>query len=282
MLRDIVVLAERGMALDRIGVFFPAPNPYLTVIEEQFAAAGIPANGPSQRRLADSVAGRHAARCAAAAERGLAAQPGAAPRQRCPGLSARRIRAAERSGGAVAARRVVAGLADGPQAGPAARRRAAAPGRRGSGRAGRLPSIISRANSATSTSWRPSWTTSPGARRPGPGRHVVGSGGGRRGVAAPAPRRRPSPQPLARPRARRVRARRGCSHPSRCARRARTAGGSRGVRARPGRRAHTPRGRSGRFGQGVTFAPLSSAAGHDLDAVFVVGCIEGRRPSPRP
>jgi superfamily I DNA/RNA helicase len=42
-----------------------------------------------------------------------------------------------------------------------------------------------------------------------------------------------------------------------------------------------PRGRSGRFGQGVTYAPLSSAAGHDLDAVFVVGCIEGLCPSPR-
>ncbi len=41
------------------------------------------------------------------------------------------------------------------------------------------------------------------------------------------------------------------------------------------------RGRHGRFGEGVLFGPLSSAVGHDLDAVFVLGAAEGLLPVPR-
>ncbi|MEZ5227151.1 MAG: PD-(D/E)XK nuclease family protein [Acidimicrobiales bacterium] len=41
------------------------------------------------------------------------------------------------------------------------------------------------------------------------------------------------------------------------------------------------RGRHGRFGEGVLFGPLSSAVGHDLDAVFVLGAAEGILPVPR-
>ena len=41
------------------------------------------------------------------------------------------------------------------------------------------------------------------------------------------------------------------------------------------------RERNGRFGRGVVYGPLSSAAGHDLDAVFVLGCAEGILPAPR-
>jgi RecB family exonuclease len=40
-------------------------------------------------------------------------------------------------------------------------------------------------------------------------------------------------------------------------------------------------GRIGRFGHGVLVAPLSSAAGHDLDAVFILGMAEGTCPSIR-
>jgi ATP-dependent helicase/nuclease subunit B len=54
----VVTLVREGVPLDRIGVFFPAPDPYVRIIEQQFAAAGIPVNGPDPRRLADSVAGR--------------------------------------------------------------------------------------------------------------------------------------------------------------------------------------------------------------------------------
>ncbi len=54
----IIGLVSKGVRLDRIGVFFPAPDPYVRIIEQQFAAAEVPVNGPDPRRLADSVAGR--------------------------------------------------------------------------------------------------------------------------------------------------------------------------------------------------------------------------------
>jgi ATP-dependent helicase/nuclease subunit B len=54
----VLSLVSGGVALDRIGVFFPTPDPYVRIIEQQFGAAGIAVNGPDQRRLADSVAGR--------------------------------------------------------------------------------------------------------------------------------------------------------------------------------------------------------------------------------
>ncbi len=52
--------ASGGVAIpfNRIGVFYPAPDPYVRIIEQQFAASGIVANGPDQRRLRDAVAGR--------------------------------------------------------------------------------------------------------------------------------------------------------------------------------------------------------------------------------
>lgn len=58
VVRAIVTLAEQGVPLDRIGVFHPAPDPYVGILEQQLAAAGVPANGASRRRLAHSVAGR--------------------------------------------------------------------------------------------------------------------------------------------------------------------------------------------------------------------------------
>ena len=58
VVREVVALAEAGVRLDRIGIFHPTPDPYVGVIEQQLAAAGIPANGPSRRRLADTVSGR--------------------------------------------------------------------------------------------------------------------------------------------------------------------------------------------------------------------------------
>lgn len=58
VVRSIAALAEGGTPLDRIGVFHPVPDPYLGILEQQLAAAGIPANGPARRRLIDSVAGR--------------------------------------------------------------------------------------------------------------------------------------------------------------------------------------------------------------------------------
>jgi hypothetical protein len=56
--RRIAALAEAGVPLHRIGVFHPTPDPYLRTLRQQLAGAGIPANGPSPDRLADSAAGR--------------------------------------------------------------------------------------------------------------------------------------------------------------------------------------------------------------------------------
>lgn len=53
-----LALIESGVAPDRIGVFYPSPTPYLRIIEQQFEAASVMTNGPDPRRLTDSVAGR--------------------------------------------------------------------------------------------------------------------------------------------------------------------------------------------------------------------------------
>jgi ATP-dependent helicase/nuclease subunit B len=58
VLREVIQLVDRGTPLDRIGIFHPAPDPYVRILEQHFAAAGISANGPSRRRLSESIAGR--------------------------------------------------------------------------------------------------------------------------------------------------------------------------------------------------------------------------------
>lgn len=58
VIRGVLDLLDSGVRADRIGVFYPAPDPYVRMIAQQFAAAGIAANGPDRRRLGHSVAGR--------------------------------------------------------------------------------------------------------------------------------------------------------------------------------------------------------------------------------
>lgn len=58
VIREVLQLAHDGVALDRIGIFHPTPDPYVRILEQHFAASGVPANGPSRQRLAESVAGR--------------------------------------------------------------------------------------------------------------------------------------------------------------------------------------------------------------------------------
>ena len=62
VVRRIAALLEGAdgdpVPLDRIGVFHPTPDPYVRILEQQLAAAGIPANGPSRLRLSETVAGR--------------------------------------------------------------------------------------------------------------------------------------------------------------------------------------------------------------------------------
>ena len=58
VVRQVLELAEQGVPLDRIGIFHPTPDPYVNLLEQQLGAAGVPSNGPSRRRLSESVAGR--------------------------------------------------------------------------------------------------------------------------------------------------------------------------------------------------------------------------------
>ncbi len=58
VLREVIQLVAQGTPLDRIGIFHPVPDPYVRILEQQFAAANIPANGPSRRRLGETIAGR--------------------------------------------------------------------------------------------------------------------------------------------------------------------------------------------------------------------------------
>ncbi|MCP3913696.1 MAG: hypothetical protein GY713_22455 [Actinomycetia bacterium] len=58
VLRRVVDLVGEGVALDRIGVFYPTPDPYRGILAQHLAGADVPANGPSRRRLADTIAGR--------------------------------------------------------------------------------------------------------------------------------------------------------------------------------------------------------------------------------
>ena len=58
VIREVMQLVDSGVALDRIGIFHPAPDPYVRILEQQLAAAEIPANGPSRRRISESIAGR--------------------------------------------------------------------------------------------------------------------------------------------------------------------------------------------------------------------------------
>lgn len=58
VVRRIVAVAEDGVKLDRIGVFYPRPDPYVRLLRRHLRSAGLPANGPAPERLADSAAGR--------------------------------------------------------------------------------------------------------------------------------------------------------------------------------------------------------------------------------
>ncbi|MGE0728107.1 MAG: PD-(D/E)XK nuclease family protein [Acidimicrobiia bacterium] len=58
VVRSVLRLVEGGVPPARIGIFYPVPVPYLALLEQHLKGAGIPANGPSRLRLADSAAGR--------------------------------------------------------------------------------------------------------------------------------------------------------------------------------------------------------------------------------
>jgi len=58
VVRRVLAAVTEGVRLDRIGVFYPVADPYVSLLEQHFAAAGLPANGPSRARLSTTASGR--------------------------------------------------------------------------------------------------------------------------------------------------------------------------------------------------------------------------------
>lgn len=58
VLRAVAGLLAEGVHPGRIGIFHPAPVPYARALRQQLAAAGVPASGPGALAVRDSVAGR--------------------------------------------------------------------------------------------------------------------------------------------------------------------------------------------------------------------------------
>ena len=62
VVRHLAAQIDRGRPLDRMAVLYPVSDPYLRTVHDQLDAAGIIHNGPTGRRLVDSVVGRLAVR----------------------------------------------------------------------------------------------------------------------------------------------------------------------------------------------------------------------------
>jgi hypothetical protein len=74
----------RGVPLDRIGVFYPVPDPYVRALQQHLDQAGIPANGPPAGACSTA---RPGAPCSppSACRAALAPGPGPGPRERGAG-----------------------------------------------------------------------------------------------------------------------------------------------------------------------------------------------------
>ncbi|MGH9281415.1 MAG: PD-(D/E)XK nuclease family protein, partial [Acidimicrobiales bacterium] len=282
VVRRIAGLAEAGVPLDRIGVFHPTPDPYVRTLQQQHAEAGIPANGPSRERLADSVAGRtllgalalpaerwrrdrvmalitggpvrhgdrraHPAAWEDISRRAGVVQDLADWREKLAGFDAGLAVTltgidAEEHPGWVA--RLERERADAAALAEFVDDLAAAVGRVGA-----------------STGW---------AAMTGAGRDLLYQLLGTEGPRQSWPEREQD----AAARVEDALARLGAldelePDPSPDV-----------FRRALGAELDVTRGRAGRFGEGVVYGPLTSAAGHDLDAVFILGLAEGSCPTPR-
>ena len=278
VVRQVAALAEAGVPLDRITVFHPSTEPYVRTLQQQLAAAGIPANGRAPARLLDRVAGRTL----------LAALD-------LPGQRWRRDR-------------VLALLAGGPvrNAHPAAwevvsRQEGIVQGlddwRRKLGAAERKYDVALAGTDAEAQPGKHRWLTrqrddavalrsfvddlaghvhaviaAPGWRAKSEAatallRSLVGGDDVRA--------RWPEDEQAAAARVEDALSRLATleelePHPS-------VEVFTRALRTE----LDVPAGRAGHFGEGVHYGPLVSAVGHDLDAVFVLGLTEGQCPTPR-
>jgi RecB family exonuclease len=284
VVRRIAGLAEAGVPLHRIGVFHPVSDPYVHTLEQQLAAAGIPASGPRRERLADSVAGRFLLGALALPDerwrrdRVMAliasgpVRPGDGARA---GVTASWERISRDAG-------VVGGLADwhAKLSAFVARRDhelaetdpVTQPGRTAYLRgdrddalalAGFVTALARRVDAVETAAGWAGKTASAAALLT----HLLGNTNQRKGW--------PPEELDAADRVEAALVRLAAldelePDPSAASfRRALTA------------ELDVSRGRHGRFGDGVVYGPLTGAAGHDLDAVFVVGLTEGQCPAPR-
>lgn len=58
IVREVLARAAAGSSFERMAVFTPVTNPYARTLREHFDAAGIPTAGADHRRLSDSMTGR--------------------------------------------------------------------------------------------------------------------------------------------------------------------------------------------------------------------------------
>lgn len=58
VVRRLLARAEAGTALGRMAILFPVGEPYARLVPELLDGAGVPWNGPSPTRLADTIVGR--------------------------------------------------------------------------------------------------------------------------------------------------------------------------------------------------------------------------------
>ena len=280
--RHIIGLVTDGVALDRIGIFYPVAEPYLAILEQQLEAAGLPANGPSQRPLGASAAGRTLlAALALPAERWR--------RDRVLNVvSGAPVRAgdgpAHPSAWETISRRagVVAGLGDwqdkllhradqlreaGAQADAGRERAWLRSVQRELADLEPLRRFVAElAAAVAAVADADTWPTK--SRAAAALLHqLLGAGH--------LHNRWPESEQAAFERIEDALVRLsalGDLEPS----------PSNAVFLRAlAAELDTPMGRSGRFGLGVTYGPLLAATGHDLDAVFVLGCVEGLSPSAR-
>ena len=281
VIRRIVALAESGVRLDRIGVFVSTTDPYLSMLEQQFAAANLPANSPSRRTLCESVAGRTL----------LAAL--SLPRERwrrdrvMAVVSGAPVRHGDRStrpsSWELLSRRagIVGGLGDwyrkleGRAAALSARLATVAPEHSSTlaalrdeiEDAGQLRRFVEQLDAGVmAVHHADGWSTKAAAAHELL-RQLLGEGH----THAEWPQAEADAFDAVETALARL-ALLDDLEPSPDA--------AVFVRALTSE-LDVARGRTGRFGEGIMVAPLASATGHDLDAVFVLGCAEGSCPAPR-
>lgn len=279
IIRKILGLAAAGVPLDRIGVFHPTPDPYIGILEQQFAAAGIPANGPSRRRLLDTVAGRTLLAALALPaqrwrrDRVMALVAGAPLRV---GDRPARPSAMERTSRDAG---VVQDLADWRR--KLAARRALLDGRVASASTSAVLEQLQRR--IADVDELDAFVEGLAAMV-----HAVESAQGWAARAAAAVEllhgllggdhlheRWPEGERRAFERVEDALSRLAALDELE------PGAGQRVFIAALTAELDVPVGRNGRFGDGVTYGPLSAAVGHDLDAVFLLGCAEGLCPSVR-